>query len=57
MSPGPYHVYSIYSLMSLYIKIGLIFLFRKLRRLMMAKFDEWNSQNLTAAEIEGQAEP
>lgn len=39
LSPGPYHVFSIYSLMSLYIKIGLIFLFRKLRRLMMAKFD------------------
>ena len=48
LSPGPYHVFSIYSLMSLYIKIGLIFLFRKLRRLMMSKFDQWKSQHQTS---------
>jgi hypothetical protein len=41
ISPGAYHMYSIWSMKGLYIKILIIILFRKLRRKMLVHFEKW----------------
>lgn len=44
ISPGAFHMFSIWSLKGLYIKILLIIIFRKIRRSMIKHFDKWRDR-------------
>jgi hypothetical protein len=44
ISPGVFHRFSLWSLKGLYIKILLIILFRKIRRRLIKRFDQWREK-------------